>query len=73
VPPIPSSNASPSSQGDHAVASPPPPNTPLANNINTQPAQPSAAAAGSKGKKMQKKPIGSGKIKPGLSATLRYV
>jgi hypothetical protein len=54
------------------LPTPPSPGILLANNINAEPAQPSAAAAGSEGKKAQKKTVGSGKMKPGLSTTARY-
>ena len=69
---IPSSNTNLSDQGDRVVAMPPPSQTPLANNINMEPAQPSAAAAGFQEKTTQKKPVGSGKMKPRPSATPRY-
>ncbi len=73
TPPSPLSNTDTFNQGDHIVTTPLSLRTPLANNINMEPAQPSAITAGSEGKKAQKKPVGSRKMKPRPSMTARYV
>ncbi len=51
---------------------PPSPGTSLETNTTTQTAQPTAATAETSANKTGKKPVGSGKMKPGRSATPRY-